>query len=349
MSLRGPVVFVVLLLPVLPCAVGLPHAEAASRVEEEAAAAAAGRAKPTDAAQGPGGSRAGVAPARKPVIPIAWRPELEAARKEAADGGLCTLLYFRADWCSPCRLMGQGTFLLPAVAQFINRHFVPVKIDDSEGRSEVSKRYEVRVYPSVLFLDPAGEPLHMVLGPREPEPFYRIMKQVEEVPRLMERQHAHPDSLKANFALGNALATLNHLRRAAPYLEKAAALDPENEAGRRSQARLILAVVPLEDGDSTQALANLEAWLKAFPDAPEVPVAIWYQGTILYQDGKLAEAKRYFREIVRRFPKHSKAYEADKAIGFIEGRMRAEAATETKDKETGVPAQAPSDRPQPKG
>ncbi len=344
MPLRGPVVAVAFLLAGLTGAVGLPDAEAASRVEEEAAAAAAGRTKPADPTQGPGGSQPAAAPAKKPVIPIAWRPGLEAARKEAADRGRCTFLYFRADWCSPCRLMGQGTFLLPAVAQFINRHFVPVKIDDSKGRSEVSKRYEVRVYPSVLFLDPGGQPLHMVLGPREPKPFYRIMKQVEEVPRLMERQHAHPDSLKANFALGNALATLNHLRRAAPYLKKAAELDPENEAGRRSQARLILAVVPLEDGNSKEALANLEAWLKAFPDAPEVPVAVWYQGTILYQDGNLAEAKRYFEEIVRRFPKHSKAYEADKAIGFIEGRMRAERV-----EKAGTDTDNQDSQPKPKG
>jgi Tfp pilus assembly protein PilF len=287
--------------------------------------------------------------ARKPLVSIAWRKHLDAARNEAARLGVCTLIYFRADWCSPCRLMGKGTFTLPLVAQYINRHFVPVKVDDSEKRSEATKRYEIRVYPSVLFLDPGGEPLHLVLGPREPEPFYRILKQVQDLPRLMDRQHAHPESLEANFALGNALAKLNHLRRAAPYLKKAADLDPKNEAGHRSQARLILAVVPLEEGDSQKALANLEAWLEAFPKAPEVPVAVWYQGTILYQDGRLAEAKEYFQEIIRRFPKHSKAYEADKAIGHIDARLRAKAAAEMDDKETSVPVKTPSDRPQPKG
>jgi thioredoxin-related protein len=338
---------VALLLAVLPCAAGLPDATAASRVEEEAAAAATGRTQPAtpgDQPQGPGGAAPDAKAERTPVIPIAWRKHLDAARKEAAERGVCTLIYFRADWCGPCRLMGKGTFLLPAVAQYMNRHFVPVKVDDSKGQSEVSKRYEVRVYPSVLFLDPAGEPLHLVLGPREPERFYHIMKQIEELPRLMERQHAHPESLKANFALGNALAKLNHLRRAAPFLKKAAELDPENQAGRESQARLILAIVPLEDGNSEKTLANIEAWLEAFPDAPEVPVAIWYQGTILYQDGKLAEAKRYFQEIVRRFPKHPKAYEADKAIGHIEARLRAREVEKTRSE-----ADNQDDKPKPKG
>jgi thiol-disulfide isomerase/thioredoxin len=338
----------VALVPVLCPA----DAAAASGAAEEAAAAAAGQSAPADTGkkpQGPGGAPPEAKAERKPLVPIAWRKHLDAARNEAATRGVCTLIYFRADWCGPCRLMGKGTFTLPIVAQYINQHFVPVTVDDSEKRSEVTRRYEIRVYPSVLFLDPGGEPVHLVLGPREPEPFYRILEQVQDLPRLMDRQHAHPESLEANFELGNALAKLNHLRRAAPYLEKAAALDPANQAGRASQARLILAVVPLEEGDPQKALANITAWLKAFPKAPEVPVAVWYQGTILYQDGKLAEAKKYFREIIRRFPTHSKAYEADKAIAHIDARLRAKAAAETDGKETSAPAKTPSDRPQPKG
>jgi len=312
-----------------------------SRVAEDAAAAATNAREPE--------ARAGATTGAKPLIPIAWRSNLDAAKREAAERGWCILVYFRADWCAPCRLMGKGTFTLPAVAQFINRHFVPVRIDDSNGRGEVTKAYDIRVYPSVLFLDPGGEPVHLVLGPRVPEVFYRTLQQVKTLPALMERQHAHPDSLEANFALGNTLGKLNQLKKAAPYLEKAAALDPKNDRGRRSQARLILAVVPLEEGKSAEALANLEAWLREFGNAPEAPVAVWYQGTILYQDGRLNEARRYFEQIIEQFPKHTKAYEADKAIEHIDARLRGKAAGKTDTKPPAkepAPAQSP---PEPKG
>ena len=113
-----------------------------SRVTEEAAAAGK--------APLPEGRKA----AKKPLVPIAWRNHLDAAKHEAAQRGGCVLLYFRADWCKPCGLMEDGVFTIPAIAQYMNQHFVPVRIDDSDGTSETSTTYAIRVYPSVLFLDP---------------------------------------------------------------------------------------------------------------------------------------------------------------------------------------------------
>jgi len=278
---------------------------------------------------------------KTPPIPVAWRSDLAAAKDEAARTGRCVLIFFHADWSQPCQWMLNGTFASPVVAQTVNRRFVPVKADDSEATSPATKAYEVRVYPTVLFLDPGGKPLHMVLGPRPPDKFGPLLKQVAELPTLMVAQKHKPNDLEANFALGNAFAMLNQLKRAAPFLERAASLAPNNENGRLSQARLILAVVPLEDGESDAALKNIEAYLKQFKDAPEVPVAIWYQGTILFQDGRLEEAREYFVRILRRFPTHRKAYEADKAIEAIDARLKAKKALESKSSPPTPPSAKP--------
>jgi len=336
-------------------AIGLRAAGAQSEIDKDWI-----RRKAAEAAAGgkDAGSTAGrPKTANKPPVPIAWRTHLDAAVREAAERSRCVMVFFRADWCQPCSLMEQGAFTIPALAQFINQAFVPVRIDDSETTSPVTRKYAVRVYPSVLFLDPAGDPLHLVLGPRKPEPFYAVLKQVQALPGLMERQAGHPDNLEANFDLGFALAKLGHMERGSPYLERAAELDPKNAKGVESQARLLLAVVPLEKGRSQEALDNIEAYLERFPDAPEAPVAIWYQGTILFQDNRLTEARPFFEQIIRRFPKHPKAYEADKAIEHIDKLLKArEAASKPAPKppagEAAPGAASPSvrdDRPLPKG
>lgn len=263
---------------------------------------------------------------KDPPIKITWRTDLDAAAEEAARTGRLVLAFFYAEWSQPCKWMDEGTFGSRPVAGFVVRNFIPVKIDDSGDTSAVSRRFQIRVYPTLLFLDAARRPLHMVLGPRPPDKLYPLLKEVAALPGLIDAQKKAPDDLEANFAIGNAFAKLNQLRRGEPYLKRAAALAPKNENGRLSQARLILAAVPLEDGDSALAMENIVAYLKEFKDAPDVPVAIFYQGTILFQDGKLEESRGYFEQVRQRFPKHPKAYDADKAIESIDARLKAKAA-----------------------
>ena len=307
-----------------------------------ALAPAAGAASPAKTGREPAAvkpAKPAPAPAKKPpAIPIGWQANLDAAKDEAARTGRCVLIFFHAQWSQPCRWMNEGTFASPKVARYINQTFVPIRVDDSAGTSAATKEYEVRVYPTMLFLDPGGKPLHMVLGPRPPEAFHPLLKQVADLPGLMVAREHKPSDLEANFALGNAFAVLNQLKRGAPYLERAAQLAPKNENGRLSQARLILAVVPLEDGDSQAALRNVAAYLKEFKDAPEVPVAIWYQGTILFQDEKLEDARPYFVRLRRDFPKHRKAYEADKAIEAIDARLKAKKAEKAQPPKKAQPA-----------
>ena len=282
---------------------------------------------------------------KKPLIPVAWRSDLAAAKAEAARTGRCVLIFFFADWSQPCQWMNDGTFASPLVAQFVNRNFIPVRVDDSGDTSPVTKAYDVRLYPTLLFLDPGGKALHVVLGPRPPDALIALLKRVTGLPELMVARKHKVNDLEANFALGNAFAILGQLKRSAPYLERAAALAPNNENGRLSQARLLLAVVPLEDGESEQALKNIEAYLVQFKDAPEAPVAIWYQGTILFQDGRLEEARQYFVKILRQFPTHRKAYDADKAIEAVDARLKA--GKTPKAKPSPPPPQQPDTQPKP--
>lgn len=282
---------------------------------------------------------------------IAWQSDVGAALKEAAKSGRVVLLAFRADWSQPCGMMERGTFGSKPIALYIERHFIPVRIDDSENVSPTSQTYHVRVYPTVLFLGPAGEVLHVVEGPRPPKEFQPILERVAALPGLIATQKQKPDDLEANFGLGNLFALLNQVSRAAPYLERAAQLDPANKKGRRSQARLILALAPLEKGNSAEALRLLRQFETDFKGAPGVPTAVFFQGAVLFQDGKLKEAREVFVRMQKEFPKHPKTYDADKAIIAIDGRLNyLERLKETRalpEKEPPAPAEKP--KPKPKG
>ncbi|MBM4018591.1 MAG: DUF255 domain-containing protein [Planctomycetes bacterium] len=266
-------------------------------------------------------------PPAQPALRIEWRTDLAAALREAAAAGRPVLIYFHADWCQPCRLMDSATFVNRAVADYIGRNFVPVRVDDSKEASAVSKKYDIRIYPSILLLSGAGEPLHMVLFPRTAAELYPILEKMAAMPGLIEAHKNAPDDLEANFRLGEAWAGLDHFRRAEPFLARAAALDPKNEKGRLVPARLMLALVPLEDGDAAAAIGNLRRFAEDFKDSPEAPTALYAIGTILVRDNRFKEARDAFEEVRTRFPKHARAYEADKAIDSIDARLGAPGRT----------------------
>jgi tetratricopeptide (TPR) repeat protein len=291
---------------------------------------------PQAAPRAPGGAGPAV-----PVVRIEWRTDLASAIKEAAAADRVVLIYFHADWCQPCRLMDEATFVNRGVALYIGQNFVPVKVDDTAGPSEVSKKYEVRIYPSILFLAPAGEPLHVLLFPRTAAELYPILQKVQALPRLIETLKRSPRDLEANFRLAEAWVGLDRMKQAEPYLKFIVAVDPKNECGRLVQARLWLAIVPLEDGKAAEALKNLRQFIEEFKDSPQVPTALYAIGSILARDGKFQEARQVFDDLRTRFPKDIKAYEADKAIDAIDERAKAEKAA--KDAPPPKPAAPPKE------
>ncbi len=65
---------------------------------------------------------------------------------------------FYADWCIPCKRMEKQVLGHEGVAAYMNMHFINVKLNTqhSLGR-ELSKKYNIRFLPTVLFISPKGE------------------------------------------------------------------------------------------------------------------------------------------------------------------------------------------------
>ena len=68
-------------------------------------------------------------------------------------------------WCGPCRMLSKVVFKDSLVADYFNRHFVNLKMDMEKGEGvDIRKKYDVRGYPTLLFLNSSGEVVHRLLG-----------------------------------------------------------------------------------------------------------------------------------------------------------------------------------------
>jgi uncharacterized protein len=99
--------------------------------------------------------------AHQPIHWYAWGDEaFEAARAQDRP----VLLDIGAVWCHWCHVMDGESYENPALAEFLNAHFVCIKVDRDE-RPDVDARYQRAVqaltrqggWPLTAFLTPAGE------------------------------------------------------------------------------------------------------------------------------------------------------------------------------------------------
>ncbi len=78
-------------------------------------------------------------------------------------------------WCGPCKLMERDVFTNKKVADFFNENFINFSMDMEKGVGPaVAKKYNIRGYPSFLFLNGDGTLLHRGIGYLAPDEFLKL-------------------------------------------------------------------------------------------------------------------------------------------------------------------------------
>ncbi|MES2331187.1 MAG: thioredoxin fold domain-containing protein [Bacteroidota bacterium] len=90
-------------------------------------------------------------------------------------------------WCPPCKKMDEEVYTSNKAGAYFNENFICVKVqmdktnlDDSITRSwyktadMLADNYGVNAYPTFLFFDPSGNPVHKLTGYRNTEAFIQV-------------------------------------------------------------------------------------------------------------------------------------------------------------------------------
>ena len=103
--------------------------------------------------------------------------DLEDARAEAGRRDTVVMIEFYTDWCNWCRRLEADTFSVPAVRRELEK-IVSLKRDAEKGGSELAVRFGVDSYPTIIFLDPAGNEMDRIIGYLPPEPFLKRIQRI---------------------------------------------------------------------------------------------------------------------------------------------------------------------------
>lgn len=104
-----------------------------------------------------------------------WDEALQLANKQSKP----IFLDISASWCGPCKMLKSKTFPNQEVGKFYNANFINVAVDGEKGEGiTLAKKYRIKGYPSLLFINSSGDIVAQTTGYRNPKQFIEIGKQV---------------------------------------------------------------------------------------------------------------------------------------------------------------------------
>jgi thiol-disulfide isomerase/thioredoxin len=70
-----------------------------------------------------------------------------------------------ASWCGPCKWMAANMFTNDTIADYYNSTFICVHMDMEKGEGiQLARTFQIRAYPTLLFISPDGEMVHKRVG-----------------------------------------------------------------------------------------------------------------------------------------------------------------------------------------
>lgn len=109
------------------------------------------------------------------ALAISWEHDLDAALHLAEGSGKPVMADFYTDWCGWCKKLDSDTYSDGNVDS-LSQNFICVKINADSSR-ETAAKYNVRGYPTILFLNSKGSVIKSVVGYRPPSDFAKLMQE----------------------------------------------------------------------------------------------------------------------------------------------------------------------------
>lgn len=121
----------------------------------------------------------------------------DQAKEKALQENKLIFLDGYTSWCAPCKWMEANVFNQPAIANYYNANFINTKFDCEVGEGiTIAKEYQIKSFPTYLFLDHKGVLIYRTQSRMEAEAFLNEGKQAND-PKFQI------PALKASFDAGN--------------------------------------------------------------------------------------------------------------------------------------------------
>lgn len=255
---------------------------------------------------------------------VQWHETYEAALAAAKASGKPVMADFYTDWCGFCKRMDREVLSQAAIIKTL-AGFEVVKVD-GEARADLVDRYEVRGYPTFLFVDAEGRELYRAPGYAPVAPFGVTLRRALAVAKAAPERARLEAKWDAGEATGEDLARLSFLRLQAGRPQSAAEAAEEAlvalpaDSPSRAGAELDRLIARAQ-AKNRAALAGIEAWIAANVDHARRWEAQYEMGLAMAEANQLAASSRALGEVASHDPASDWGIMARYYLGLIEAAL----------------------------
>ena len=226
---------------------------------------------------------------------IKWEKDLATAIKKAKSKNLPIMIDIYTDWCIWCKELDKNTYANEKVIETAKK-IVSVKLnpETSEEGEEIAKKYGVKGYPTILFINADGFVLENVGGYVEGEKFVPYMKnaieKLSKINALLSSKEPSLEKLDLYMESGNeeeATKLFNNL------LSKKSI--PEE-----SMPKYLLGfgLIKAQKKDYEKANIYFDKIIKEYPTSEEIYISHYYKAVIMVLAGEKDKPKKYLEKLL---------------------------------------------------
>lgn len=260
----------------------------------------------------------------------------EAMQQAAAQNKGVMLEFTGSDWCGACIMQKKQALSLPEIQTAISRSFIPVELDyprkkqqDAQTKTSLEtykKSYGITGFPTLVFADAQGRPIHTVVGYANPA---QVMQDTKKAAEALNTQQSLTNKLAEKLTDQQRRDTLVQLLKTVPQssirtfykpaLAELEKLDPQDASGILAKLHRddLLHAQKLEwadtfrkknihilaDQNPDEALSIMDSYLKKNGLLPEVKQAVLMQKVyLLMQQNRVNELEQPLKEGVALLP-----------------------------------------------
>jgi len=234
------------------------------------------------------------------------------------------------EWCKWCIELDNKVYAKKDVSDFANANLISYKIDAEKGEGvDFAKKYQIKGYPSILFLDGDGNEIDRIYGYVPAKDFLEMMqdynKGINTFSYLKTEVEKNPSNIEASLKLADKYSMYSESDKAKELLNKIVEMDGSNAGGKTDDAKFRLILFTEKDEKAKQ----LEAFIKDNPNSDQLKDAyVSLSETYYYELSDMPTADKWFKETLAKYP-------SDDAVNSSYGQYMNQVAVGFADKGTG--------------